>query len=154
VSRRHSLATFGRGDLFEPLISRVTSPLFDTGARILWMVVVEFRRAQDEVHTVTFRLFSNECRVLFGFLISQAMVKIPNDMKEIIDHYHLPSNFAQKTRYAEDLHQLHQMGLIVESDEEDHQKLKSFRTSAGPFLFLLAAGFMPVMPAEIWFVWM
>jgi len=57
---------------------------------------------------------------------TQAMAKINQELKETIDHCQSPQYFIQKTHYAEQLVQLHQMGIIVENEQEDQEKLKSF----------------------------
>ena len=57
---------------------------------------------------------------------TQALVKIDQALKNVIDHYADPALFAQRCRFSEELAALHDMGLIVASEEEDLAKIEDF----------------------------
>ncbi|MCK5344025.1 MAG: radical SAM protein, partial [Candidatus Heimdallarchaeota archaeon] len=57
---------------------------------------------------------------------TQAMVKVNQELKEVIDNYYAPQNFILKTKYYNELIELRKMGITVESEHEDREKLKSF----------------------------
>jgi len=57
---------------------------------------------------------------------TQAMVKIHRELKDVIDHPDTPSYFPQRVQYADNLIQLHKMGIIVENEAEDQRKLRFF----------------------------
>ena len=57
---------------------------------------------------------------------TQALVKIEKALKVVIDHYSDPDFFPARYRFGEELAQLHDMGLIVENEEEDLAKIENF----------------------------
>ncbi len=77
-------------------------------------------------YTIMVRDYPNMKDHLLFNTRTHAMVKINKDLKEIIDNYYDPRNFALKTKYCDELAELHKMGILVESEEEDRKKLESF----------------------------
>lgn len=57
---------------------------------------------------------------------TQAMVKVNEELRELIENYYDPQNFELKTKYCNELAELHKMGILVEDEEDDRKKLKSF----------------------------
>ena len=57
---------------------------------------------------------------------TQALVKINQELRDILDAPFSPTNLSANTRYANELSQLSQMGILVESKAQDVEELKEF----------------------------
>lgn len=57
---------------------------------------------------------------------TQAMVKINKELREVIEDYYDPQKFILKEKYCDELIKLYEMGIIVENEEQDRQKIESF----------------------------
>jgi len=57
---------------------------------------------------------------------TQAMVKVNNELKGVLEDYYNPKNFSLKLKYSDELIQLHKIGIMVLDEEEDRQKIDSF----------------------------
>jgi len=78
------------------------------------------------MHTIVVPDYPSIGEYLLCSTRTQAMVKISRELKDAIDHFSDPAFFAQRTRYATELLQLHQMGILAQNDQEDFEKLKAF----------------------------
>ena len=57
---------------------------------------------------------------------TQAMVKVNDELKGVIDHFFDAENFDLKIKYCSELIRLHDMGILVENEEEDRRNLEAF----------------------------
>src|SRR5262245_61279402 len=76
-------------------------------------------------NTIVVNDFPNPGDALLYSTRTQALVKINQELKYII--HNIPDTTPeQREKYTTDLRALHRMSLIVENEEEDVEKLKSF----------------------------
>ena len=57
---------------------------------------------------------------------TQALVKVDQPLRDLLNGLGEVSNFPQRVRYAHELFEMHQMGLIVQNKEEDQKKIADF----------------------------
>lgn len=76
-------------------------------------------------HTIIIPDYPNPGEYLLYNTRSQAMVKINHELKDLIDHFSSPDYFKLRFQYAQETLQLHQQGILVNSDQEDLTRLKA-----------------------------
>jgi len=77
-------------------------------------------------YTIFVNNYPSEDECLLFNTRTQAMVKINADIKDIIENYYLPENFAIRLEHMDDIEQMYEMGILVEDDHADFEKLKTF----------------------------
>src|SRR5690348_8279643 len=80
---------------------------------------------QFSFHTIIIPDYPNPGEHLLYNTRSQAMIKVSNELKDLIDHYALPDYTPLRTQYAQEIIQLHQQGILVTDDNEDLVRLKA-----------------------------
>ena len=80
---------------------------------------------QFSFHTIIVPDYPNPGEYLLYNTRSQAMVKINHELKSLIDHFGRPEYFRSRFQYADEVIQLHKMGILTEDDAEDLSRLKA-----------------------------
>lgn len=80
---------------------------------------------QLSFHTIIIPNYPNPGESLLYNTRSQAMVKINDELKGLIDQFDQADMFSLRFKYADDINSLHSMGIIVEDEKEDFNKLKN-----------------------------
>lgn len=57
---------------------------------------------------------------------TQALVKVNQELKDLLDNYYVPQNFTLKEKYCTELIELNKMGIVVDGEQEDQKRLESF----------------------------
>lgn len=76
-------------------------------------------------HTITVPNYPNPGEYLLYNTRSQAFIKIGHELKDLIDDFHAPEHLRGRAKYADEILQLHTMGILAENEEEDFARLKS-----------------------------
>jgi len=79
---------------------------------------------QFSFHTIVIPDYPNPGEYLLYNTRSQAMIKINDELKELIDHFDRPDYFYLRFRYAYEIVRLHKSGILSENQEEDLARLK------------------------------
>ncbi len=77
-------------------------------------------------YTIIVHDYPQEKQYLLFNTRSQALVKIEQELKDVIENYRAPEYFRQRFQYSQELAQLHQMGVIVTDEQEDKTRLEDF----------------------------
>ena len=80
---------------------------------------------QFSFHTIIVPDYPNPGECLLYNTRSQAMVKISHELKNLVDHFGRPEYFRSRFQYADEVIQLHKMGILTEDDAEDLSRLKA-----------------------------
>ncbi len=80
---------------------------------------------QFSVHTIIISDYPNAGEYLLYNTRSQAMVKINQELKDLVDHFNHPDYLSLILKYAQDIGQLHSMGILVANQAEDLARLKT-----------------------------
>jgi len=80
---------------------------------------------QFSFHTIIIPHYPNPNEYLLYNTRSQAMIKINQELKDLIDHFSQPDYFHLRFQYAQEVIQLHKSGILTFSDEEDLTRLKA-----------------------------
>jgi len=77
-------------------------------------------------YTITVEDYPKEGEHILFNTRTQAMVKIKQELKEILSNYHDPQKISLITKYCNELDQLLKMGILVENEDQDREKLRAF----------------------------
>ena len=77
-------------------------------------------------YTICVNDFPRKDEYLLYHTRTQGLVKINRALKAVIDNYFHPLYFSERNHFTEDLLQLKKMGFLVQSHEEDADKMRKF----------------------------
>ena len=80
---------------------------------------------QFSFHTIVIPDYPNRGEYLLYNTRTQAMIKINQELKDLIDNFSQPDYFFLRSQYAYEIIQLHKSGILSVSREEDFARLKS-----------------------------